>query len=119
MKRPLRRLDVFDLHARLCRTLANPTRLKILALLGKHETSVGEMAEVIGVSVSNISQHLAVLRAHGLVETRKGGQTVWYRLMDRRIIEACGTIRSVLLDQMRMRGQVAQEADPRYVVTVD
>ncbi len=118
MKAAPRELDIFELHASLCRTLANPTRLKVLALLGRRETSVGEMADVIGVSVPNISQHLAVLRAHDLVETRKRGQTVWYRLADRRIIKACGTIRSVLLDHMKARGVVARQADPRYVITM-
>jgi ArsR family transcriptional regulator, virulence genes transcriptional regulator len=109
-------LDVFELHANLCRTLSNPTRLKILALLGKQEMSVGEMAETIGVPLPNLSQHLAALRSHDLVLTRRQGQTVYYSLGDVRIIEACAMIRAVLLDQMRMRGEVAQEIDPRYVV---
>ncbi len=119
MKSRIRRPDIFDLHANLCRTLAHPTRLKILALLGKRETSVGEMADIIGVSISNISQHLAVLRSHNLVDTRKRGQTVMYRLADRRVIQACGTIRAVLLEQMRIRGEVAQETDPRYMIVLD
>jgi DNA-binding transcriptional ArsR family regulator len=112
----MRKLNIFELHANLCKTLANPKRLMILALLGKHETSVGEMAEVMGVSLSNVSQNLAVLRAHHLVSARKKGQTVYYSLTDRRIIQACTLLRSVLLDQMKMRGQVAQEADPRYAI---
>jgi hypothetical protein len=50
------------------------------------------------------------------VQTRKEGQTVNYSLADRRIIEACTLIRSVLLDKMKERGQVAKKIDPRYVV---
>jgi ArsR family transcriptional regulator len=114
----MKRLDIFELHARLLRTLANPTRLKVLALLGRREMSVGEMAEVIGVSRPNLSQHLALLRAHELVHTRKQGQTVTCGLADRRIIRACATIRAVLLDQMKQRGEEAETTDPRYVVTV-
>ncbi len=113
MKRP----DIFELHADVCRTLASATRLKILALLGKMEMSVGEMAETIGASLPNVSQHLAVLKSHHLVIARKEGQSVFYSLADRRIIQACAAIRSVLLDQMMMRGEVAQDTDPRYVVT--
>jgi len=112
-------LDIFDLHATLCRTLANSTRLKILALLGKQERKVGELADIIGASPSNVSQHLAILSSHGLVLARKQAQTVFYSLADRRIIRACSLIRSVLLDQMKSRGEVARETDPRYVVTVD
>ncbi len=112
-------LDIFELHAAVCRTLANATRLKILALLGKREMSVGELADAIGASLSNISQHLALLRGQHLVAARKEGQTVFYSLADRRIIEACAQIRAVLLDQMKLRGEVAQETDPRYAITLE
>lgn len=112
-------LDIFELHARLCGTISHATRLKILALLGNKEMSVGEMAEAIGVPLPNLSQHLSVLKSHHLVLTRKQGQTVYCTLADRRIIQACALIRSVLLDQMRRRGEVAQEIDPRYVVTTE
>jgi DNA-binding transcriptional ArsR family regulator len=111
--------DIFDLHAGLCGTLANPTRLKIIALLGNQERKVGELAEIIGVSPSNVSQHLAILSSHGLVLARKQAQTVFYRLADRRIIRACSLIRSVLLDRMKSHGEVARETDPRYVVVVE
>jgi ArsR family transcriptional regulator len=109
-------VDIFELHADLCKTLSNSKRLRILALLAKQEMSVGDIAEVIAVPLSNVSQHLALLKSQNLVQTRKEGQTVYYNLADRRIIEACTLIRSVLLDKMKERGQVAQETDPRYVV---
>lgn len=113
MKKP----DIFELHADVCKTLASGTRLKILALLGNGEMSVGELAETIGVSLPNVSQHLALLKAHHLVSARKEGQSVFYSLSDRRIIQACTAIRAVLLDQMKLRGEVAQDTDPKYVVT--
>jgi len=52
--------------------LSNPKRLMILALLAKKEMSVGEIAEVISVPLSNVSQHLSLLKAQSLVQTRKG-----------------------------------------------
>jgi ArsR family transcriptional regulator len=112
----MEKTDIFELHADLCKTLSNPKRLMILALLAKKEMSVGEIAEVISVPLSNVSQHLSLLKAQSLVQTRKDGQTVHYSLSDRRIIQACTLIRSVLLDKMKERGQIAQEIDPRYVV---
>jgi ArsR family transcriptional regulator len=112
----MEKADIFELHADLCKTLSNPKRLMILALLAKKEMSVGEIAEVIAVPLSNVSQHLALLKAQSIVQTRKEGQTVYYSLADRRIIEACTLIRSVLLDKMKERGQVARKIDPRYVV---
>jgi DNA-binding transcriptional ArsR family regulator len=112
----MEKTDIFELHADLCKTLSNPKRLMILALLAKKEMSVGEIAEVIAVPLSNVSQHLALLKAQSLVQTRKEGQTVHYSLSDRRIIQACTLIRSVLLDKMKERGQIAQESDPQYMV---
>ncbi len=105
--------DIFELHANFCRTLANATRLKILALLGRKATTVGEIADAIGVPVPNISQHLAILKSQHLVAARKQGHSVYYSLVDRRIVQACAQIRSVLLDQMQARGEFAREADPR------
>ncbi len=107
---------IFALHADVGRTLANPKRLMILALLGKGECSVGQLANAIQAPLPNVSQHLAVLKAQNLVLARKAGQTVYYRLADRRIIQACTLIRSVLLDQMKARGLVAQKVDARYVL---
>lgn len=112
------RVDIFELHAAFCKTLASPKRLMILALLAKNEMSVGEIADVLAVPLPNVSQHLTVLKAQNVVQNRKDGQTVRYRLADRRIIEACSLIRSVLLDRMKERGQAAQATNPRYVVTI-
>jgi DNA-binding transcriptional ArsR family regulator len=112
----VKKADIFELHADVCKTLAHPKRLMILALLGPKELSVGDLAEVIGVPLPNISQHLALLKAQGLVRSRKDAQTVYYSLADRRIIQACTLTRSVLLDRMKQRGEIAGKVDPRYVV---
>ena len=108
----MEKTDIFELHADLCKTLSNPKRLMILALLAKKEMSVGEIAEVIAVPLSNVSQHLSLLKAQSLVRTRKDGQTVYYSLSDRRIIEACTLIRSVLLDKMKERGRSRRRSTP-------
>jgi ArsR family transcriptional regulator len=102
-----------ELHASVCRTLANPTRLKIPALVAEGEHSVGELAAAIGASVSNISQHLAVLKAHHLVAPRRQGQTVFYRLADRRITRACAHIHAVVRDRLRAHGDLVEAADER------
>ena len=112
----MKRADIFELHADVCKTLSHPTRLKIIALLGHGETSVGRLADIIGISLPNASQHLALLKAQGLVRSRKDAQSVRYSLADRRIIRACTLIRSVLLDRMKERGQTSGRMDPRYVV---
>lgn len=64
--------------AGLLRTLANPNRLQILCALRDGELSVGALNERIPLSQSALSQHLAVLRADGLVRTRRESQTIYY-----------------------------------------
>lgn len=68
--------------ARLLRALANERRLMILCQLGERERCVGELQPLVGLSQSALSQHLAVLRADGVVATRREGQTIWYRIAD-------------------------------------
>lgn len=62
----------------LLKAMANPHRLLILCLLGEGEHSVGTLNERIPLSQSALSQHLAVLRADGLVATRREAQTIYY-----------------------------------------
>jgi Predicted transcriptional regulators len=67
--------------ARLLKALANERRLQVLCLLAEGERSVGELNELLDLSQSALSQHLAVLREEGLVQTRREAQTIHYSLM--------------------------------------
>jgi ArsR family transcriptional regulator len=98
---------VFELHAGICRTLAHPKRLEILSLLRAGELSVGELAERMGVSLANVSQHLAILRDKGVVMTQREGVSVYYRVADPKIIQACDLMREVLFEQLARSGQLA------------
>lgn len=69
-----------DDAANLLKGLANPHRLQILCVLGTGEMAVGELNEIVPLSQSALSQHLAKLRSDGLVETRRESQTIYYRL---------------------------------------
>lgn len=66
--------------ASLLKAMANPHRLLVLCVLGEYELSVGALNERIALSQSALSQHLAVLRADGLVRTRREAQTIYYRI---------------------------------------
>lgn len=72
----------FDLEAasRVLRSMSNDRRLVILLLLRSKEMSVNDIAERIGLSQSALSQHLAILRADGLVKTRRQAQSIFYSL---------------------------------------
>ena|SRR5690554_76477 len=66
--------------AQLLKALANERRLQVLCLLAGGERSVGELNELLELSQSALSQHLAVLREEGLVETRREAQMIHYSL---------------------------------------
>jgi len=66
--------------ANLLKAMANPSRLLILCLLGGGELAVGTLNARIPLSQSALSQHLAILRAQGLVQTRRESQTIFYRI---------------------------------------
>jgi len=66
----------------LLKGLANESRLMIMCVLSEGEVSVGELNQRIRLSQSALSQHLAVLREQGLVQTRRQSQTIYYRLAD-------------------------------------
>jgi len=92
--------DLFDLHANICKTLASPARLRIIDALREGELSVGEIGEVIGARKANVSQHLAVMRQRGIIEGRRCGTNVYYRLANPKVIQACELMREVLVEQM-------------------
>ena len=88
--------QIFRLQASLCKTLADANRLMILYELKNGERSVGRLAAGLGLSQSNVSRHLAVLREQGVVDTCRDGTTIYYRLYDAKITEACRIIREIL-----------------------
>ena len=64
----------------LLKALAHPYRLIIICQLIEKERSVGELAALLKIRDSTVSQHLALLRKDGLVEARRDGQTIWYSI---------------------------------------
>ncbi len=94
-------LELFRLQADICKTLADPNRLMLLHELSEGEKSVGELVAKLGVPQSNVSRHLAVLREHAIVATRREGTSIYYRLTNPKISEACELVREVLKSHLR------------------
>jgi ArsR family transcriptional regulator len=88
--------EITILQAEVLRTLASPRRLEILHRLAQTPLEVGRLAEELGISQPNVSQHLAVLRSAGLVETERVGREIHYRLADPDVMVACDLMRRVL-----------------------
>jgi DNA-binding transcriptional ArsR family regulator len=81
--------------ATIARALADPKRLCVVERLAGGEVSVSELSREVGCQVPNMSQHLAVLRAAGLVTSRRDGSTVFYRLVDDRVLDAYRLLKQV------------------------
>jgi DNA-binding transcriptional ArsR family regulator len=81
--------------ARLGKALSSPHRLEMLELLAQGERTVESLATELGASVANVSQHLQALRQAALVESRKDGLFVYYRLADPEVFDLSKVIRTV------------------------
>jgi DNA-binding transcriptional ArsR family regulator len=76
----------------LLTAMANAKRLLVLCNLLAGEKSVGELAEIVGLSSAALSQHLGKMRALKLVRTRRDGQTIYYQLASREVREVLQTL---------------------------
>jgi len=81
--------------ARIGKAVGSPHRIEMLELLAQSERTVESMAAEIGLSLANTSQHLQSLRRAALVDTRKDGLYVYYRLADPAVFELCAAVRRV------------------------
>lgn len=86
---------LYGLFARVGKALGNPHRLELLELLAQGERTVDALATESGLTMANASQHLQALREAGLVESRKEGLFVHYRLADPAVFELSRSVRTV------------------------
>jgi rhodanese-related sulfurtransferase/DNA-binding MarR family transcriptional regulator len=84
---------LFEQLAVIARALGSAARLELLDFLAQGERNVEELAQAANLSVANTSKHLQQLKAAGLVEARRGGKHVHYRLSDDRALDAVGNLR--------------------------
>lgn len=102
--------EITRLQAEVLKVLASPRRLEILHRLAEGPLEVGRLAEELGVSQPNVSQHLAVMRAAGIVEAERDGREIRYRLADPDVIVACGVMRGVLERRLARLARLADSA---------
>jgi ArsR family transcriptional regulator len=108
---------IYTLQADVLKVLAHPRRLEILHALNAEPREVGRLASDLGMSQPNVSQHLAVMRAAGIVEAVRGGREVRYRLIDPDVMVACEVMRGVLERHLgRLAQLTASPTRPRAAV---
>jgi ArsR family transcriptional regulator len=92
---------IFDRQAVICKAFAHPKRLKLLTLLSEGERRMSELQKELALSRANMSQHVAILRGAGVVETYRNGQHMYCFLAFPEVKKACHLIHEVLRSQIR------------------
>lgn len=95
--------EFYCMHSELCKTLANDKRQMILGALRDDELSVGQLVERTGISQANLSQHLSIMRSHGVVRARRDGTHVFYSISNPKLIQAFDLITEVMQESIDER----------------
>lgn len=95
--------DINELHARVCKALADPKRLLIINELRDGPRAVGDIADSLGISQPNVSRHLAVLRDRGFVTAERVGSSVQYALASPKILRAVDLLREFMVEDLGWR----------------
>ena len=113
----------FRLQSEICKTLADPKRLMILHALRDGEMSVGQIVSRLGLAQANVSQHLAIMRERGIVDTRREGTSIYYRLASPKIGEACDLVQQLLEEQLKgnriLAGSISSAGDVRPAAEIE
>ncbi len=113
---PFQNHPIYVLKADFFRALGHPARVRILELVSDRERAVGELQEELDLDSSGTSQHLAALRRQGLVETRRQGTTIFYRLKDPRVADLLKVAREILSSNLSETRALLAELDSAPVV---
>jgi ArsR family transcriptional regulator len=100
--------SLFERQAEIAKVLANPTRLRILSLIGAREVSYAALLRDLGVSKTNLSQHLAILRRAGVVVMRRDGVHAHVRVAFPEITGLCAAMRDILARHLAEGGRQAR-----------
>jgi ArsR family transcriptional regulator len=92
---------ILELKAEVLKTLAQPTRLKILECLRDGERCICDIVPAIDGEQSNISRHISLMQKNHLVTTRKDGVKVMVRVRDPRVFEILDKVSLILKNQMK------------------
>ena len=79
-------------QAEFCGILGNAHRIQIIWALGKRELTVSEIAEEIDTSLQNTSQHLRLMKNKGVLQSRRDGREIYYRIADTKFSKICPVI---------------------------
>ena len=102
---------VHEAKANLFRVLGHPARVRILELLYDGERPVGSLQAALGLDSGGTSQHLAALRRIGLVESRREGTSVFYKVADERVFGLLEVGRELIARQLAGQQSLLHELE--------
>lgn len=102
---------VYEVKATLFRVLGHPARVRILELLREGERSVGALQAELGLDSGGTSQHLAALRRIGVVESRREGTSVYYRVDDERVFDLLAAGRGIISRQLAEQQSILRDLE--------
>lgn len=101
--------EAYRLYAELIKVLSHPRRLRIIDELRNGEVTLNGLVKAIGTAKANVSQHLGQMYRQAIIDKRREGVEVYYRLANPKVIEACDLIRGILLERLETHGAIASE----------
>jgi DNA-binding transcriptional ArsR family regulator len=102
---------IHRIKAEFFRTLGHPARVRILELLREGEKTVGELQAELEVDSSGASQHLGAMRRQGLLEARRDGTSVYYRVRDPRTFQLLETARQLISSHLEETQALFEEPE--------
>lgn len=102
---------IHRIKAEFFRTLGHPARVRVLELLRDGELTVGELQAELEIDSSGASQHLAAMRRQGLLESRREGTSVYYRVRDPRTFQLLETARQLITSHLEETNALLGELD--------
>jgi len=103
---------IFEMQCEICKAVAHPVRLEIVDHLSRREMGAGALLAALDTSKANLSKHMTLLIHAGIVDQRRNGRQVYYRLSHPEIHEACCIMRSILYRRLKEGEEVASAIRP-------
>lgn len=95
---------IFEMQCEICKALAHPVRMAIVNCLRDKEMAAADLIDNLSISKVTLSKNIALLIRGGIVESRRDGRRIAYRLTDPAIQEACSIMNSVIYRRLK-RGE--------------
>ena len=93
--------QIYAYHAEMCQVFSHPKRLEVINILRDGEMTVSELAQRLGLTVGNLSQHLSMMKERHILLSRKEGNMVYYRIKNPKLIRCFDMMREMLFEQIR------------------